>query len=139
MISIERNGYRLNLRIKNLERQIRRGQRARNSHANAAQVVHVQHAAGDDHGTVALAHAAAATHQRVVLLQIRIGMKADGRHVVEGLFAGAAVQGLDVAERVGKAVAGHTNLVGRQAIKHEGIVGIGAMGNGDFVRGFHVR
>ena len=67
-------------------------------------------AAGDDHGAVALAHAAAATHQRVVLLHVGIGVKADGGDVVEGLFAGAAVEGLDIAKRMRKAIAGDANL-----------------------------
>ena len=56
------------------------------------------------------------------------------RDIVEGLFAGAAVQGLNVAKRMGEAIAGHADLVGRQAIEHEGVVGVGAMGDGDFHR-----
>src|SRR5208282_771389 len=59
-------------------------------------------------------------------------MKTDGRDIVEGLFAGAAVQGLDVRKRVGEAIAGDANLIRRQAVEHEGVVGVRAMGDGDF-------
>ena len=86
---------------------------------------------GDDHGAVALADAASATHQRVAALHIRIGVKADGGDVEERFVLGAAVQGLDVAKGVREPVAGDANLVGSQAVKHEGIVRVRTMCNGD--------
>ena len=92
-------------------------------------------AGGDDHGAVALAHAAAAAHQRVVLLQVGVGVEADGGDVEESFVAGAAVEGLDVAQGVGEAVAGDADLVGGQAIEHEGVIGVGTVGDGDFDEG----
>ena len=86
---------------------------------------------GDDHGAVALADAAAATHERVVVLEVGVGVEADGGDVVEGFIAGAAVEGFDVAEGVGEAIAGDADLVGGQAIEHEGVIGVGTMGDGD--------
>jgi hypothetical protein len=59
-------------------------------------------------------------------------VKADGGNVVEGFSLRAAVEGFNVAEGVGEAVAGHADLVGGEAVKHECVVGVGAVGNGDF-------
>ena len=42
-------------------------------------------------------------------------MKADGGDVVEGFVLGAAVEGFDVGEGVGEAIAGDADLVGGQA------------------------
>ena len=95
------------------------------------QVLERQRLAGDDHGAVALAHAAAAAHQRVVLLQVRVGVEADGGYVEEGLALGAEVEGLDVAQRVREPVAGDADLVGGQAIEHKGVIGVGTVGDGD--------
>ncbi len=125
----------LDLGIEDLERQVGGGQGAGNGDLDVRQIVWRQRLAGDDHGAVALAHAAAAAHQRVVLLQVGVGVEADGGHVEEGLVQGAAVEGLDVAQGVGKAVAGDAHLVGGQAIEHEGVVGVGAMGDGDIDQG----
>jgi hypothetical protein len=33
-----------------------------------------------------------------------------------------------------KSQTGHLNFVGRQTIKHKGIIGVGTMSNGDFTR-----
>ena len=42
------------------------------------------------------------------------------------------IQRLDVAERVRELVAGDADFVGGQPVKHEGVVGVGAVGDGDF-------
>ena len=47
-------------------------------------------------------------------------------------FAGFLIQRLNITESVRKSQAGDLNFVGRQSIKHECIIGIGTMGNGDF-------
>ena len=80
--------------------------------------------AGDDHRAVALAHAAAARHQRVVVLQVGVGVEGDRRDVVEGLVDGLLVQRLDVGEGVGELQAGHAHLVGGEAVKHECVIGV---------------
>jgi hypothetical protein len=58
-------------------------------------------------------------------------MKADGRDVVEGFFASFAVEGFNVAEGVIEAIAGHAHLVGGESVEHEGVIGVGTMGNRD--------
>jgi hypothetical protein len=131
---IKGHGYRFNGRIEDFEREVGGGQGSGNGDLDAAQIAGRELAAGDDHGAVALADAAAAAHQRVVLLQIGIGVKADGRDVKESLVLGAAVEGFDVAKRVGKAIAGNADLVGGQAIKHECVVGVGTMRDRDIDR-----
>jgi hypothetical protein len=128
---IEGDGLGADLGVEDFEREIGGGQGAGNGDFDAAQILGRQRLAGDDHGAVALADAAAATHQRVVLLQVRVGVEADGGDVEEGLVLGAAVEGLDVAQGVGEAVAGDADLVGGQAIEHEGVIGVGTVGDGD--------
>ena len=58
-------------------------------------------------------------------------MEADGGYVEKGFVQGAPVEGLDVAQSVGEAVAGDADLVGGQAIEHEGVIGVGTVGDGD--------
>jgi hypothetical protein len=92
-------------------------------------------AGGDDHGTVAFTDAATAGHQGVVVLQVGVGVERDGGDVVEGLIDGAVVEGFYVGEGVGEFVARDTHLVSGEAIEHEGVVGIGAMGDADLLNG----
>ena len=66
-------------------------------------------------------------------------MEADGSDVEEGLIAGALVEGLDVAQGVGEAIAGDADLVGGQAIEHEGVIGVGTVGDGDIDESGRVR
>jgi len=61
-------------------------------------------------------------------------VEADGGYVEEGLVLRAEVEGLDVAEGVRKLVAGDADLVGSQAIEHEGVIGVGTVGDGDVER-----
>ena len=62
-------------------------------------------------------------------------MEADGGDVVEGLVDGAVVEGLDVGEGMGELVAGDSDLVGGEAVEHEGVVRVGAVGDADFLDG----
>ena len=87
--------------------------------------------AGDDHGAVALADAAAAGHQGVVILDVGVGVEGDGCDVEELFGHGAAIEGLDIAEGMGKFIAGDADFVGGEAVEHECVVGIGAVGDGD--------
>jgi hypothetical protein len=70
-----------------------------------------------------------------VILDVRIGVEGDCGDVVDALH-GLPVQGFDVAKSVGKTQAGHTNLVGGQAVKHKGIVGVGTVSYRDFAFAF---
>ena len=62
-------------------------------------------------------------------------MEGDGGDVVEGLVDGAVVEGLDVGEGVGELEAGDSDLVGGEAVEHEGVVGVGAVGDADRLNG----
>ena len=58
-------------------------------------------------------------------------MKRNGADVINAL-ARLLVQRLNVAQRVAEAQARSADFVRGQAIKHEGVVGIGAVGHADF-------
>ena len=88
-------------------------------------------ARGHDHRPVTFADAAAAGHQRVLVLQVRIGVKRDRGDVVEA-FQRFAIQGLDVAKRMRELHARHPDLVRCHAVKHEGIVRVRTVGYLDF-------
>ena len=96
---VEGNDYGLDLGREELQRQVGGGQRARDGDAHALDLVERVHARRDDHRPIALAHAAAAGQQRVLVLDVRIGVEGDRGHIVEALER-LAVQGLDVAQRV---------------------------------------
>ena len=63
-------------------------------------------------------------------------MEGDRGDVVKGFADGLLVQRLDVGEGVGELEARNPNLVGGKAVEHERVVGIGAVGDGDFA---HLR
>ena len=60
-------------------------------------------------------------------------MEADGGDIVELLVDGLMVEGLDVGEGVVEAIAGDADFVGGEAVEHEGVVGVWAMGDADVV------
>ena len=88
------------LRQQQAQGKERRGQRAGHGDAAAAQLVHRHRPAGDDHRAVAVAHAAAARQQSVLVEQVGVGVDADGGHV-EFAAQGAAVERLDVLQARG--------------------------------------
>ncbi len=90
-------------------------------------------AGGDDHRAVAFADAAAAGHEGVLLLQVGVGVEGDGGDIVEGFVDGAVVEGLDVGEGVVELEAGDADLIGGQAVEHEGVVGVRAVGDIDLL------
>src|SRR6202011_3107546 len=91
-----------------------------------------QFPAGNNHWPVSFANGAAATHKCVIRLDIGVGVEAYSRNIVKGFSLGAAVEGFNVAEGMGEAVARNTNLVRGQAVKHERVVGVGTVSDGDF-------
>jgi hypothetical protein len=64
-------------------------------------------------------------------LQGRIGVEADGGDIKERLGEGAAIEGFDVAQGMGEAIAGDADFAGGEAVEHECIVGVRTMGDGD--------
>ena len=132
---VEGDGDGLDLGSEELEGEVRRGEGAGDRDAGLPDVVEGELAGGDDHGAVALAHAAAAGHDGVVVLEIGVGVEGDGGDVVEGFVDGAVVEGLDVGEGVGELEAGDAHLVGGETVEHEGVVGVGGMGDADLLYG----
>ena len=128
---VEGNDLGSDIGREQLERQVRRGHGARHGDFAARDFVQRNVARGHDHGPVTLADASAAGHDGVLVLDVRIGVKGDRRDVVEAVH-GFAIQGLDIAKRVGKLHPRHANLVGRHAVKHEGVVGVGTVRDRDF-------
>src|SRR6185437_9188973 len=78
---VERNRDGGDIRIEDLQREVGARKDAGNRHADMLQVVDGKLAPGNNHGAVALAHAATASHQQVIALHVRIGVKADGGYV----------------------------------------------------------
>ncbi len=110
------------LRSEELEGEVCGGERAGDGDARLLDLVEGLLAAGDDHGAVALANAAAAGHEGVLLLEVGVGVEGDRGDVVEGFVDGAVVERFDVRQGVGELVAGDADLVGGQAVEHEGVV-----------------
>src|ERR1019366_10673801 len=71
----------------------------------------------------------------VRLLHVGISVEGDGGDIVEGLMNGALVEGLDVGEGMREFEARDAHLVGGEAVEHEGVVGVGAMRDADFLEG----
>ena len=66
---------------------------------------------GHNHRAVTIAHAASAGHQRVVVLNIRIGVERDGGDIVEAFaFPRFLIQSFDIAKGVREAQAGTRTL-----------------------------
>ena len=85
---------------------------------------------GDDPRAVAVAHGRAAPQQRVPVGEVGVGVD---RHGGDLELAGqrAAVERLDVGELVRVAQLAGVELVVRERPEHEGVVGVGAVGDLD--------
>ena len=118
---VEGEGDCLDLGAEELEREKGGGERSGDGDARLLQVVERELARGDDHGAISLSDRAAAGHQCVGLLHVGISVEADGGDIVEGI--------------VGELEAGNAHLVGGEAVEHEGIVGVRAVGYLDFLDG----
>src|ERR1700757_57983 len=69
-----------------------------------------------------------------MILNVGIGVEGDRSDVVNA-FLCLAVQGFDIAERMGEAESRDAHLVGREPVEHERVVGVGTVRDGDFARG----
>ena len=132
---VEGDDRGFDLGCEELEGEVGGGEGAGYGDAGLLDLRQAELAAGDDHGAVAFTDAAAACHEGVVVLQVWVGVEGDGGDVVEGLVDGAVIEGLDVGEGVGELVAGDSDLVGGEAVEHEGVVGVGAVGDADLSDG----
>jgi len=132
---VEGNSDGLHVGAEELQGKIGRGESSGDGDACLLDLVVRELARRYHHGAVPLAHRTAACHQGVGLLQVGIGVEADGGDIVKGVVDGALVQRLDVGERVRELEAGNTHLVSGEAIEHEGVVGVRAVGDLDFLDG----
>ncbi len=85
---------------------------------------------GDDHGAVVVTHGATAGHEGVIFGDVGIGVEGDGGDFEFGLH-GAFVEGLDVLEDVDEIVRAGVHGTGGEAVKHEGVVGVGGVAEVD--------
>ncbi len=121
---VERNDGGANVGREELQRECGCCQLAGNRDAHLLDLVEREVLAGNNHRAVTLANAAAARHQRVVVLQVGVGVERDRGDIVEGFVNRLLVQRLDVGQRVGELQAGHAHLVGGEAVKHECVIGV---------------
>ncbi len=128
---VERNYDELEVGLVEPQRQVGGRQRPRNRNAPP---LDGRRSAGlrDDDRAVVVAHAGAMRQQRVLVGQVRVGMKGHGRDFVRAVERGA-IQGLDVGQHLLDDKPAGVDGAARQAEKHEGIVRIGAVGDGDSV------
>ena len=136
---IERHDDVLEFAEEKLEREISARHFARHRDQAAAQpVAHLVRRAADgralvgrhQHRPVAVAHARAAGQQRVAIAHVGVGVDRDRRDV-QLAAQGALVQRLDVLEPMLEAIAAQIDLVFRHRVKHEGVIGIGRMAQGE--------
>ncbi len=132
---VERNDGGFDLGSEELESEVGGGEGAGDGDAGLLELGDRELAGRDDHGAVALADAAAAGHQGVLVLEVGIGVEADGGDIVESLVDGAVVEGLDVGKGMRELVARDAHLVGGEAVEHKGVVGVGAVGDADLLNG----
>ena len=133
---VEGHDFGFNSRREEPQREISRGQSSRDSNLFALDFALRKSLRGHDHGAVAIADAASARQQSIVVLNVGIGVERDGGDVVNAVaFPRLLVQGLDVAKRMSEAQPGNAHLVGGQSIEHEGVVGVGAVRDADLASG----
>ena len=131
---IEGHHNSFDLGCKQLQSEISGGQGPGNCDLHPLQLFQAKAAGGDDHGAIFVAHASTAIHERIFFLDIRIRMEGDGADVVE-TFHGFTIEGLNIGQSVAEFQPGHADFIGRQAIEHESIIRVGAMGHRDFANG----
>ena len=87
----------------------------------------------DHHRAVAIAHARAAGQKRITVAHIRKGVNRD-RGDVQFAAKRALIQRLNVFEPMLEAIAAQIDLVFRHRVKHEGVIRIGRMAEGENIR-----
>src|SRR5579864_5973471 len=128
---IKGHDFHFNPRSEKLQGEIRSCQLAGNSDALLLHVRSRESARGNDHRTIALADAAPARQQSIVILNIRISVERDSCYVVHA-FLRFAVKRLNVAECVRETQARYTHFMRGQPVKHERVIRVGAVRHRDF-------
>ena len=98
---VEGNDFRFHPGSEQLQRQVSGGQRARHRNLFGFDFARGERPWRNDHGPIAFAHTAAASHQRVFILHVGIGVKRNCANIIDA-FARLLVQRLDIAERMGE-------------------------------------
>ena len=130
---VEGNHFHFHARSKKLQRQISRSQRARHGNALLLDFALRERTRGNNHRPVAIPHTASASHERVLVLNIRISMKRNRRDVVNPL-ACLLIQRFNVAECVAESQAWRAYLAGSQSVKHKCVIGVRTMGHRDIAQ-----
>jgi hypothetical protein len=94
------------------------------------------HRRSNNDGTVLVAHACAMRKERVLVDEVRVGVKRDCSHLVLALER-CAVERFDIRQHLIDHDAAGVDSAAGQAVEHERVVGIGTMGNRN-LRGFHL-
>ena len=127
---VERHDMRAHVRLEHLEGEVRGGHLTRDRDGLPLQLTWRKRALRNQARTVALAHRGAVGEERVLVRDVRISMNRNRRHLQLAVH-GAAVQRLDVLKLVNELeIAGIDQVIGER-VKHEGVVGVGRMGDAD--------
>ena len=126
---VERDDEVFEVRLVDAQGQVGGGERARDSDPRALYLRRTILARHHDR-TVLVAHARAVRQQRVLVDEMRIGVKGHRRHLVAPLER-RPVQRLDVREHLVDDDAAGVDVVARQTIEHERVVGIRAVRDSD--------
>ncbi len=126
---VERDNDVLEVGLVQPQREIRGCQRPRNRDAAA---LDGRRAAGlrDDDRAVVVAHACAMGQERVLVREMRVGVKRHGGDFVRAVERGP-IQGLDIGEHLLDDQTTGLDRPARETEKHERVVGVGAVGDGD--------
>ena len=127
---IERHDLVLKLAQAQTQGQEGRGHLARHRDLVRRQRIRGHPLAADHDGPIPVADARAAWVERVILVNIGIGMQGDGGQV-QLAFTRTLVEGFDVLQDVFVNQVSGVDLAFCQAIEHEGVIGIGAVSECD--------
>ncbi len=130
---IERRHYCLEVRLMQFKRQVRRRFQSRNRDALSGNFTCLHRVVRNYYWPVVLAKTRTAIEQHVFVAQPWVCREAQCRHIVffrQRRF----VQGLNIVEHVRVLVSGRVQLVRRQCVEHERIIGVWRMREFDFSR-----
>ena len=119
------------IRLEDLQRQIRGRQRARNGDLLALDFFGFHGRVRHHHGAVAIAHARPAGHQGIFVGHIRIRVIGNRAQLVNALTR-FVVQGFDIRENVAKGHERRADLLRGKSVEHERVIGVRTMGAHDF-------
>jgi len=135
---VERHHARGDAGREQLQRQVRRGERPGHGDRHADELAWVPGLARHQQRPVAVADRPAAGHERVAVGHERVGVEGDRRHLVAA-FLSVAVERLDVGEHVAHLEVPGVDAALGEAVEHERVVAVGAVGQADLFRARHAQ